>query len=159
MVKRRRLETPSNEDLSRIEEEFRRETSGRPSIGPGIAPVAQVAAETASAATAESAESRVARARDQADAERLRQAEGQGLLIVELPLEQIDEGAMIRDRMVMDEAEMTELRRCASRIVTMHGGRITGDFDAAGDLAGAADHRDRFTVEDLVDRVSGGRPI
>ncbi|MFC3168856.1 ParB/RepB/Spo0J family partition protein [Paracoccus fontiphilus] len=110
MVKRRRLETPSNEDLSRIEEEFRRETSGRPSIGPGIAPVAQVAAETASAATAESAESRVARARDQADAERLRQAEGQGLLIAELPIDQIDEGAMIRDRMVMGEDEMQELR-------------------------------------------------
>ncbi len=28
-------------------------------------------------------------------------------------------------------SEMTELRRCASRIVTMHGGRVTGDFDAA----------------------------
>lgn len=110
MVKRRRLETPSTDDLSRIEAEFRRETHGRPSIGPGIAPIAQVAAETAARGTAETADARAARMRDQADAERLRQAEGQGLLIVELPLEQIDEGAMIRDRMVMDEAQMTELR-------------------------------------------------
>lgn len=110
MVKRRRLETPSTDDLSRIEAEFRRETSGRPSVGPGIAPIAQIAAESASLGPAGDADARAARMRDQADAQRLRQAEGQGLLIVELPLDQIDEGAMIRDRMVMDEAEMLELR-------------------------------------------------
>lgn len=110
MVKRRRLETPSSDDLTRIEEQFRRETSGRPSVGPGIAPIAQVAADSAAQATAESADARTARARDQADAERLRHAEGQGLLIAELPLDQIDEGAMIRDRMVMGQDEMQELR-------------------------------------------------
>ncbi|MCZ0960916.1 ParB/RepB/Spo0J family partition protein [Paracoccus benzoatiresistens] len=110
MVKRRRLETPSNDDLTRIEEQFRRETLGRPSIGPGIAPIAQVAAETAALSAAGDADARAARARDQVDAERLRQAEEQGLLIVELPLDQIDEGAMIRDRMVMSEDEMQELR-------------------------------------------------
>lgn len=32
---------------------------------------------------------------------------------------------------ILISSEMTELRRCASRIITMHGGRITGDFDAA----------------------------
>lgn len=32
---------------------------------------------------------------------------------------------------ILISSEMTELRRCASRIVTMHGGRITGNFDAA----------------------------
>lgn len=110
MVKRRRLETPSSDDLSRIEQEFRRETSGRPSIGPGIAPIAQVAAESAASAPAEGTEMRATRARDQADAARLRAAEGQGLLIAELPVDQIDEGAMIRDRMVMGEDEMQELR-------------------------------------------------
>ena len=110
MVKRRRLETPSTDDLTKIEEQFRRETLGRPSLGPGIAPIAQVAAETAALSAAGDADARAARARDQADAERLRQAEGQGLLIVELPLDQIDEGAMIRDRMVMSEDEMQELR-------------------------------------------------
>lgn len=110
MVKRRRLETPSSDDLTRIEEQFRRETLGRPSLGPGMAPIAQVAAESASLATTGDAEARAARLRDQADAERLRQAEGQGLLIVELPVDRIDEGAMIRDRMVMDEDAMQELR-------------------------------------------------
>ena len=110
MVKRRRLETPSNDDLTRIEEQFRRETLGRPSLGPGMAPIAQVAAESASLATTGDGEARAARLRDQADAERLRRAEGQGLLIAELPVDRIDEGAMIRDRMVMNEGEMQELR-------------------------------------------------
>ena len=32
---------------------------------------------------------------------------------------------------ILISSEMTELRRCASRIITMHGGQITGDFDAA----------------------------
>lgn len=110
MVKRRRLETPSSDDLNRIENEFRRETSGRPAIGPGMPPIAQVAAETAGLADAGSPDLRAARARDGVDAERLRKAERDGLLIAELPIESIDEAAMIRDRMVMDEAEMLELR-------------------------------------------------
>ncbi|MTE01226.1 chromosome partitioning protein ParB [Paracoccus sp. YIM 132242] len=110
MVKRRRLETPSNDELTRIEEQFRRETPGRPLLGPGMAPIAQVAAESAALATAGDTDARAARLRDQADAERFRQAEGQGLLILELPVDRIDEGAMIRDRMVMSEDEMQELR-------------------------------------------------
>ncbi len=32
---------------------------------------------------------------------------------------------------ILISSEMAELRRCASRIITMHGGQITGDFDAA----------------------------
>ncbi|WP_182086428.1 sugar ABC transporter ATP-binding protein [Aureimonas sp. ME7] len=32
---------------------------------------------------------------------------------------------------VLISSEMTELRRCASRILTLHSGRLTGDFDAA----------------------------
>jgi ribose transport system ATP-binding protein len=32
---------------------------------------------------------------------------------------------------VLVSSEMAELRRCASRILTMHAGRVTGDFDAA----------------------------
>ena len=32
---------------------------------------------------------------------------------------------------ILISSEMTELRRCASRIITMHSGRLTGDFDAA----------------------------
>lgn len=127
MAKRRRLSTPSTDDLSRMEAEFRRETSGPgartvPEVGsgpaaglgqrarPGMAPIAQIAAESAAMSDVAEPDARAARARDQADAERLRHAEGQGLLIAEIPIDRIEEGAMIRDRMVMDESELLELR-------------------------------------------------
>ncbi|WP_199258108.1 ParB/RepB/Spo0J family partition protein [Paracoccus binzhouensis] len=110
MAKRRRLETPSSADLDRIEEQFRSETFERPALGRGIAPIAQVAADSAALTSAESTESRAARARAEADAARLHAAQKQGLLIVELPIGQIDEAAMIRDRMVMSEEDMQELR-------------------------------------------------
>ncbi|MTH79238.1 ParB/RepB/Spo0J family partition protein [Paracoccus aestuariivivens] len=120
MAKRRRLETPSTADLNRIEQEFRSETTERPPIGRGMAPISQVAAESASMVPVESTEVRAARARSEADASKLREAEERGLLIVELPIEQIDEGAMIRDRMVMNEEEMIELRLS----IAAHGQRL-----------------------------------
>lgn len=119
MAKRRRLSTPSNDDLSRIEAEFRRETSVpvsaqgpglRHGARPGMAPIAQVAAETAAMSEMTEPDVRAARARDQADAQRLRHAQEQGLLIAEILIDQIEDGAMIRDRMSMDEAELLELR-------------------------------------------------
>ena len=60
--------------------------------------------------SAESADARAARARTEADAARLHDAEAQGLLMVELPLAEIDEGAMVRDRMVLNGEDMEELR-------------------------------------------------
>ena len=105
MAKRRRLEAPSADDLSRIEDEFRRETSPRPS-----APIAQVAAETALQTSSESPDVRVARAKDTVDAKRLREAEAAGLVLTEIPLDQIQAEAMIRDRSVLNESEMTELK-------------------------------------------------
>ena len=44
MVKRRRLEAPSTDDLTRIEAEFRSETFDRAASVRGIAPIAQVPA-------------------------------------------------------------------------------------------------------------------
>lgn len=120
MVKRRRLETPSTDDLDKIEEQFRRETSGRPSVGPGIAPIAQVAADSAAQSPTEGADTRAARAKTEADAQRLRDAQDQGLLMVEIPTDQINEGAMIRDRMVMSEPDMMELRQS----IAAHGLRL-----------------------------------
>ncbi|MFT4013720.1 MAG: ParB N-terminal domain-containing protein [Paracoccus sp. (in: a-proteobacteria)] len=134
MAKRRRLETPSTADLSRIEEQFRSETPERPPIGRGIAPIAQVAAESASMASAETLESRTARARAEADALRLKEAEARGLLIAELPLEQIDETAMVRDRMVMSEEDMQELRLS----ISAHGLRLPIEVFQMPALGGAA---------------------
>lgn len=108
MVKRKRLEAPSTADLDRIEEQFRSETSPRGARG--LAPIAQVAADSAALSSAEDAETRAARARAEADAARLKDAQAQGLLLTEIPLSEINEMAMIRDRMTLGEAELTELR-------------------------------------------------
>ncbi len=105
MAKRRRLEAPSADDLNRFEEEFRSETSPRPS-----APIAQVAAESALQSSSEAADVRAGRAKDSADAARLRKAEAAGLVLVEIPLDQIHADAMIRDRSVLNESEMLELK-------------------------------------------------
>lgn len=32
---------------------------------------------------------------------------------------------------ILVSSEMDELRKCASRIITMHSGRVTGEFDSA----------------------------
>lgn len=109
MAKRRKLQAPSAEELSRIEEEFRRET------GPGVAarpmaPIAQVAAESAGAHEPRPAEERADTARDRTDARRLREAEGRGLVMLELPLDEIDADALVRDRVVLDAEELEELK-------------------------------------------------
>jgi len=102
MVKRKRLEAPSTDDLSRIEEEFRREASPR---RPGVAaPIAQVAADSTEAMVAG------AQARDLSDAQAMRAAREKGLVILEVPLEHIQADAMIRDRTVLIAEEMTELQ-------------------------------------------------
>lgn len=104
MAKRRKLEAPSLADLERIEEEFRGETPPRPN--PAAAPIAQVAAEAALASVIISADQR----RDQAEAQQFRSAEAAGLLMRELPLSLIDADAIVRDRTVLDAAEMDELK-------------------------------------------------
>ena len=105
MAKRRKLEAPSAEDISKLELEFRREPPRS-----GVAPIAQVAADTASATEVAGAEIRAEQARYKADADRLHAAEDAGLLIREIALDEIEGDAMIRDRMILDEAEMVELR-------------------------------------------------
>lgn len=120
MVKRRRLETPSTDDLDRIEAQFRSETFDRSGAARGVAPIAQVAADSAAHVQTEGGDARAARARAEADAARLEEARQAGLLMVELPVAAIDADAMIRDRMTMGEAEMMELRQS----IAAHGLRL-----------------------------------
>lgn len=120
MAKRRRLQTPSTDDMTRIEQEFRSETSDRLMPPRGIAPIAQMAADSAALSQAEGGDVREERARLQADSAQLARAQQDGLLMVELPLDQIDEGAMIRDRMVMSEDAIQELRLS----ISSHGLRL-----------------------------------
>lgn len=110
MAKRRKLEAPSAQDLSRLEEEFRRETTAETPRAPLSVPIAQVAAEAASGYQSRSVEERAVLARDQADATRLRDAEGRGLVMLEIPLDDIDPEALVRDRVVLDAEEMQELQ-------------------------------------------------
>lgn len=112
MARRRKIAAPSAEDLDRMEQEFRRETSDRAGATPmAIAPIAQVASEAAGQAQPLPPELRQVQARDKRDAERLREAESQGLMMVDMPLGWIDEAVMVRDRTQLDPEEMAELKR------------------------------------------------
>lgn len=110
MAKRRKLEAPSANDLSRIEEEFRRETGAGAQATRGLAPIAQIAGAAAAQASALDADARTEQARLTADAEKLRSALAEGRVLVDLPLASIDADAMIRDRTVLNESELVELR-------------------------------------------------
>lgn len=102
MAKRRKLEAPSEEDLSRIEEEFRSETSTRS----GVAPIAQVAADAASEADVLGTETRA----KLAEADAFREARDKGLVLKEIPIDRIRADELVRDRAVIDRDELTELR-------------------------------------------------
>jgi len=119
MAKRRRLTAPDASTLQQLEEGF----VAKPSLGgpletkSAVPPIAQVAAEAASLAGMASVTDRVALARDQGDAERLRQAEQSGLLVQMLAIDGIDQDFIRRDRLGEDGEAMEEL---VSSIVT-HG--------------------------------------
>ncbi len=104
MAKRTKLTAPSAEDLAKLDADFRSENRVRPN--PATAPIASVAAETAQTASIEPAQQKLNRL----DAERLRDAEEQGRLIEEIPIGQINELAMVRDRSIIDPDEMKELQ-------------------------------------------------
>lgn len=141
MAKRRKLEAPTADDLSRIEEEFRRETQGRKSA---MAPISQVAAEAAEAHEVAPAQQRAKQAKDSADAERLRRAQEQGLVMLELPVGAIEADAMVRDRTVIDPEEMTELQtsiaanglRLPIEVYLLDAGADAGDTPRYGLLSG-----------------------
>lgn len=108
MAKRRKIAAPSAEDLSRIEEEFRRETLNRPN--PGMAPIAQVSAESAAAQPVVASQDRIAQAQNAADASRYRDAAAEGRVIEAVPVDAIQADALVRDRLAIDPQEMTELK-------------------------------------------------
>lgn len=109
MAKRRKLEAPSSTDLNKLEEEFRRETSGGVA-GRGLAPIAQVAADSAALSQPATAADRALQARLETSDRSLREAQSEGRLLVDLPVGSIDADAMVRDRAVLDADEMLELR-------------------------------------------------
>lgn len=107
MARRRKLTAPTPEDLAELEEGF----AAKPSpAGAMMPPIAQVAAEAAALAPVVTPEMRAEAARDRRDAERLRQAEAEGLVLLEIPLDQIVAEELTRDRMEMGPEAMEELK-------------------------------------------------
>lgn len=108
MAKRRKLMAPSAEEIKSLEDGF----AAKPSMSASamMPPIAQVAAEAAALTPTESTEMRAEAARDKRDAERLRQAEDEGLVLMNLPTDQIVADELTRDRMGMDVEAMEELK-------------------------------------------------
>ena len=105
MAKRRKLEAPSAEQLSEIEEEFRRETSRS-----AMAPITQVAADAAALSQPQPAEVRARQAKIAADARAYDAAQSEGRVLEPLPTQMIEADMMVRDRAVIDQDDMMELR-------------------------------------------------
>ncbi|MBB5723906.1 ParB family chromosome partitioning protein [Loktanella ponticola] len=100
---KRRLDPPSADQLAAMDAEFRSETPERP--GRGAAPIAQVAGEAAQLGSSETPAAKLNRL----DADKLRDAVKSGLLIQEIPLDQIKTDDLVRDRTIIDEGELNEL--------------------------------------------------
>ncbi|MBU2961051.1 ParB/RepB/Spo0J family partition protein [Citreicella sp. C3M06] len=109
MARRRKLEAPSADELQRLEAEFTAGPVGR------AAPIAQVAGEAAAGHDPRPAEARETAARDRVDAQAHRDAKDRGLLLLDIPLGEIEADALVRDRVVMDHEEMEELKASISR--------------------------------------------
>ncbi len=129
MAKRRRLEAPGAEELADLEAGFAaKPTPDRIGLG---APIAQIAGEIARVSDPLDVEKRVSNARDSVDAEAWRLAQIEGRVITEIALDSIDMEHMMRDRMVVDAAEIEELKssiranglRLPIEVVALDGGR------------------------------------
>lgn len=118
MARRRRVDVPSADVLREVEEDFEvKSMSGRP------APIAQVAADAAGLSEPVDPAARAEAARDAADAGKLRQAEAEGRLAIDLPISEIQTDALTRDRASMDADAMAELRSS----LAAHGQRMPID--------------------------------
>ena len=108
MAKRKRLEAPGAEELADFEAGF--EAKPVPDRMGLNAPIAQIAGEIARSALPFDTEKRVSMARDSVDAEAWRLAQSEGRVISELPLDTIDIEHLHRDRIVVEAAELEELK-------------------------------------------------
>lgn len=102
MAKRRKLEAPDAAALSALETDSERDAQARRARG-ATAPIAQVAADISSLTALPDPQ-------DVTDAAALRAARDEGRLIAEIPMDQIDPVALVRDRLVMDAAALGELK-------------------------------------------------
>lgn len=108
MARRTKLTAPSADEMRSLEEGF----AAKPSFAVTgmMPPIAQVAAEAAALTPTLTADMRAEAAKDKRDAERLRAAEAEGLVLLEIPLAQIVADELVRDRMALDGEAMEELK-------------------------------------------------
>ncbi|WP_166418683.1 ParB/RepB/Spo0J family partition protein [Cochlodiniinecator piscidefendens] len=108
MAKRRRLSAPDADALRALNDSFDEmpelETKSM------VPPIAQVAADAAGEMAVSRVETRVENAQDKADAERLRKADREGLLVQEILLGDIAADHLSRDRVMLDAEQMEELK-------------------------------------------------
>jgi len=108
MAKRRRLETPGAAELADLEAGFAARLPGDRS---GLAaPIAQIAGDIARTTEPLDLDQRIANARDSHDAAAWRQAQDEGRVVSDLPLDAIVLDHVLRDRMVVEAGEMEELK-------------------------------------------------
>jgi ParB family chromosome partitioning protein len=105
MAKRRRLDAPDTAELARMAEDF---AANRPEAA--APPIARVVGDAASQAASVVIEERVHAAANQADAARWREASAAGLVAEAVPLSAIDADHLSRDRTMLDDEEMAELK-------------------------------------------------
>jgi len=111
MAKRIRLEAPAAADLAEFEAGFAaKPTADRMGLTAPMAPIAQIAGDIARSSEPLDLAKRVSIAQDSADATRWREAQDEGRVVVDLPLESIIPDHVLRDRMVVDATEMEELK-------------------------------------------------
>lgn len=108
MAKRRKLEAPDTAALADLEAGFAaKPVADRMGIS---APIAQVAGEIARDAVPLAPQARVAMAGTTAAAENWRMAEQEGRVLTDLPLNTIETDHLVRDRMLLEPAELEELK-------------------------------------------------
>ncbi|OSP54421.1 ParB N-terminal domain-containing protein [Pseudoruegeria sp. SK021] len=108
MARRTKLTAPSAAELQSLEEGF----AAKPNLSAAgmMPPIAQVAAEAAALTPVGTAQMRAEAAKDKHDAERFRQAEADGLVLMDIPTNQIVADELTRDRMALDPEAMEELK-------------------------------------------------
>ncbi|MFI0397189.1 ParB/RepB/Spo0J family partition protein [Paracoccus jiaweipingae] len=108
MAKRKRLTAPSAEELAQLDEGFAaKPVPDRLGV---TAPIAQVAAETARQSSPVAPADRARQAATESDAAAWRKAQAAGLVIREIPLDQIHADHLVRDRVAMDHEALDELK-------------------------------------------------
>lgn len=107
MAKRRKVAPPTEDIIEQMEARFRGETPSQ--TAKGIAPIAQIAADSVRDAFPFTADLKATQVINHREAKELHKLRAEGREILLLPLDQIDEDAMIRDRTQLDPSEMDEL--------------------------------------------------